>query len=77
MSYDEQVEHPAHYGGADNPYEIIKIIHALHFNFNKGNAFKYMARAGIKNPDTAVEDLRKAIFYLNYEAELLEGKRER
>jgi len=72
----EEVNHPEHYGGGDNPYEVIKVIHALGLNFNRGNAFKYLARAGIKNPATAITDLQKAIFYLNYELELLEGKRE-
>jgi hypothetical protein len=75
MAESDAVVHPAHYGGGDNPYEVIKVIHALNLNFNRGNAFKYLARAGIKNPETAVEDLEKAIFYLNYEKELLAGER--
>lgn len=61
----EAVNHPAHYGGADNPYEVIKIIEALDFDFNLGNAFKYMARAGKKDPTKALEDLKKGAWYLN------------
>jgi len=75
MAESDAVHHPAHYGGGDNPYEVIKIIHALDLNFNRGNAFKYLVRAGIKSRDTAVEDLEKAIFYLTYEKELLAGER--
>ncbi|HMA74924.1 MAG TPA: hypothetical protein VKP67_26040 [Xanthobacteraceae bacterium] len=33
----EAVNHPAHYGGADNPYEAIKVIEAWGLNFHLGN----------------------------------------
>lgn len=66
------VDHPAHYGGEDNPYEAIKVIQALGFGFEVGNAFKYMARAGKKEGSTGVEDLEKAIWYL--QAEVAEWK---
>lgn len=60
----ESVNHPKHYGGADNPYEVIKIIEALNLDFHLGNTLKYIARAGIKNADTELEDLKKALWYL-------------
>lgn len=63
------VDHPAHYGGKDSPYEAIKVIQALGFGFEVGNAFKYMARAGKKEGSTGVEDLEKAIWYLQAEVE--------
>lgn len=44
----ESVDHPAHYGGADNPYEAIKVIEAWELNFCLGNTVKYIARAGKK-----------------------------
>ncbi|HYT42878.1 MAG TPA: DUF3310 domain-containing protein [Methylomirabilota bacterium] len=69
-----RIDHPEHYGG-DNPYEAIKVIHAHNLNFNRGNALKYILRAGKKDPNATADDLRKAIFYLNYEIELLEGER--
>ena len=56
---------PAHYGGADNPYEAIKVIEAWNANFNLGNALKYISRAGKKGDSK--EDLRKAMWYLNRE----------
>ena len=37
------VEHPAHYGGADNPYEAIKVIEAWGLGFCLGNTIKYHA----------------------------------
>lgn len=48
-----------------NGLEAFDVIDAYNFNFNLGNAFKYIARAGKK--DDKVEDLKKAITYLNRE----------
>lgn len=67
----ESVDHPAHYGGADNPYEHIKVVEALGLNYHLGNATKYIFRAGKKDATKAVEDLRKAAWYLNREIERL------
>lgn len=64
----DMVNHPPHYGGEDNPYEAIKVIEAWDLNFNLGNAVKYISRVGRKNNDP-VEDLRKAVWYLNREIE--------
>jgi len=58
------VNHPEHYGGVDNPYEAIKIIEALSLDFHTGNTLKYLLRAGKKNPETELEDLQKAAWYL-------------
>lgn len=71
----EAVDHPAHYGGADNPYEAIKVIEAWGLGFCLGNPVKYLARAGKKG--ARVEDLRKARWYLDREiaaAEAMETK---
>ena len=67
----EQVNHPKHYGGEDNPYEAIKVIEAWHLGFCLGNAVKYIARAGIKDPSREREDLEKAAWYLNRRIEQL------
>jgi hypothetical protein len=61
----EAVNHPLHYGGGDNPYETIKVIEAWELGFSLGNAVKYISRAGKKV--NAVEDLEKAIWYINRE----------
>lgn len=63
------VQHPAHYGGADNPYEAIKVIEAWDLNFNLGNTIKYISRAGKK--DSILQDLQKAAWYLNREIQNL------
>lgn len=67
MSDEANVNHPAHYGGKDNPYEAIKIIEALGLGFNLGNCLKYLARAGRKPGADTLEDLKKAAWYLNRE----------
>lgn len=68
------VDHPAHYGGADNPYEAIKIIEALDLGFCLGNALKYISRAGKKPGSDTIEDLKKARWYLDREIQRLEKK---
>jgi len=61
----EMVEHPDHYGGADNPYEAIKVLEALDLghDFCLGSALKYLFRAGKKG--SKLEDLKKAAWYIN------------
>jgi len=61
----EMVDHPAHYGGANNPYEVIKVLYAwgLDKSFCLGNAIKYIARHEHKG--SALEDLKKARWYLD------------
>lgn len=68
----EMVDHPAHYGGADDPYEAIKVIEAWRLNFNLGNCIKYIRRRMAKDPDRVIEELRKSMWYLNREIENLE-----
>lgn len=63
----EKINHPAHYGGDDNPYEAIKVIEAWELNFHLGNVVKYVSRAGRKDPATELEDLKKALWYLQRE----------
>jgi hypothetical protein len=65
MDNKEMVNHPSHYGGADNKYEVIKIIEALNLDFHTGNAIKYLIRAGKKTPENEIEDLSKAVWYID------------
>lgn len=69
----EAVDHPAHYGGADNPYEAIKVIEAWSLGFCLGNTVKYISRAGLKGD--ALEDLKKARWYLDREIARREASR--
>lgn len=68
----ETVNHPSHYGG-DSVYEAIKVIEAWGLGFCLGNAVKYIARAGKKNPERIVEDLQKARWYLDREIRTLKA----
>lgn len=72
---ESAVDHPAHYGGGDNPYEVIKVIEAWGLGFNLGNVLKYIGRAGRKSD--LVEDLKKALWYLNREIKNEEKRRQR
>jgi len=70
----EMVNGPAHYGGVDNPYEVIKVCEAwgLDLDAYLFNVVKYVARAGKKNDTKELEDLKKAAFYLNRKIKNLE-----
>lgn len=67
----EQVDHPKHYGGKENPYEAIKVIEAWELDFCLGNVIKYLSRAGKKDPKKEIEDLEKALWYLQRRIEHL------
>lgn len=60
---DDPVNHPKHYTKHPSGVECIQITR--HMGFNLGNAIKYIWRADLKG--NAIEDLRKAIFYLEDE----------
>jgi hypothetical protein len=68
----EAINHPQHYGGAENPFEEIKVIEAWGLGFNLGNAVKYISRAGKKDAARLAEDLKKARWYLDREITNLE-----
>jgi hypothetical protein len=61
----DNVNNPDHYGGAENPYEAIKVIEAWGLGFCLGNVLKYIARNEKKR--VPIEDLKKAAWYLNRE----------
>ena len=71
---DEMVNHPGHYGGKDNPYEVIKVIDAWGLGFSLGNTVKYISRAGKKDKTKDLEDLKKALWYLQHHNNQLENK---
>lgn len=61
----EQVNHPKHYQfGKNNEYEAIKVIEAWNLDFHLGNTIKYISRAGKKETDKELQDLKKALWYL-------------
>lgn len=65
---DDPVNHPSHYT-AYKGLEIIDLTEQM--NFNRGNAVKYIARAGLKNPETELQDLEKAQWYISREIDRL------
>lgn len=67
-NYDA-VKRPAHYAEG-RKYEPKYVIRDWGLNFNLGNAVKYLSRAGRKND--AVEDLRKAQEYIQFEIDALQ-----
>lgn len=67
---DDTVNHPSHY--TDGKIEVIDFIEDKGLNFHRGNAVKYISRAGKKNPAKEVEDLKKAVWYLNREIQRME-----
>jgi len=66
---ENMVNHPPHYT-AYKGLEVIDLTEQM--NFNRGNAVKYIARAGLKSSDSELQDLKKAAWYINREIERLE-----
>jgi hypothetical protein len=64
----DAVEHPPHYTSHPSGIECIQITE--HMNFCLGNAVKYIWRASLKG--SATQDLRKAMWYLQREIDLIE-----
>lgn len=66
---NDPVNHPSHY--TSGKYEVIDIIEdqlgieGLR-GFCCGNALKYIMRSGKKDPNCTIQDLEKAIWYLNH-----------
>ena len=78
MADHDPVNHPAHYRQHPSGVECIQITR--HMNFNLGNAVKYLWRAGLKADHgediraKEIEDLEKAVFYINDEISRLKGE---
>ena len=65
----EMIDHPSHYN--QGKYEAIDVIEDWQLNFNLGNTIKYISRAGHK--DDIVQDLKKALWYLEREIKRIEN----
>lgn len=63
ISEEEKVDHPKHYNLNPSGVECIDVVE--HYNFNIGNAMKYLWRAGLKG--SQMEDLEKARWYVERE----------
>ena len=70
LTKPDQVNHPKHYTSHPSGVECIEITR--HMGYNLGNAVKYIWRCDLKRD--AIEDLRKAIWYLQDELAVREEK---
>ena len=59
---NDPVKHPAHY--TTGKIEVIDYIEDQKLPYHLGNAVKYISRAGKKDKDKTVEDLKKAVWYI-------------
>ena len=66
----DMVSHPPHY--TFGRFEVIDVIEDWGLGYHLGNVVKYVARSGRK--DNAVQDLKKAKWYLERAIEKMEGK---
>lgn len=79
---ENRVQHPSHYTWLKELCGIEVIDITRHLDFDLGNAVKYILRAGRKSEegysdlDKTIEDLQKAIFYINDEIELLKKNKD-
>lgn len=74
----EKVNHPSHYTWLKEKCGIEVIDITRHLDFDRGNAIKYILRSGYKEEkgysaiQKEIEDLQKAIWYLNDKIKQLE-----
>ena len=80
ISSEEKVNHPSHYTWLKDLCGIEVIDITRHMDFNLGNSIKYILRSGHKKEkgytdrQKTIEDLKKAIWYLNDEIKLLSNE---
>lgn len=65
----DAVDHPKHYNSGK--IEVIEAIEDWKLDYHLGNAVKYLARAGKKDPSKFTEDLEKAIWYVRRKIEII------
>jgi hypothetical protein len=66
----DPVNHPTHY--TDGGIETADFIEAKQLNWQRGNAVKYISRAGKKDPTAEAQDIEKAINYLQRDLKRME-----
>lgn len=66
----DAVDHPKHYN--HGKFEAIDVIEDWDLGFHLGNVVKYISRAGKKDKNTEMQDLKKALWYLGRKIEKLE-----
>jgi len=71
MKTDDPVKHPSHYISHPSGVECIQITE--YYNFCIGNAIKYLWRNGLKSGQCDIQDLKKAIWYIEREIQRREN----
>lgn len=77
---NDNVNHPSHYTWLKDLCGVEPIDICKHLDFDLGNALKYILRAGHKKDismtegEKTIEDLKKAMFYINDKIEMLENE---
>lgn len=74
IQVNDPVNHPSHYTKGN--IEVADFIADQKLNFDRGNAVKYVCRAGSKDPEKEIQDLEKAIWYIEHEIKMLKGETE-
>ena len=80
-AHDDKVNHPSHYTWLKDLCGIEVIDITRHMDFNLGNSIKYILRSGHKKEEgytdkqKTIEDLKKAIWYINDEIKMLENNK--
>ena len=75
----DRVNHPSHYTWLKDLCGVEVIDITRHMDFDLGNAIKYLLRQGKKSEEgmsdraKAIEDLKKAVFYINDKIKMLES----
>ena len=70
MQVDNKAIKPNHYKAGE--FDVIAFCQLHNINFDLGNVIKYVTRAGYK--DNQLEDLKKAMWYLQREIDRIENK---
>ena len=65
MSKDKVTYRPSYYGGENDPYEAVKVSEAWGLCFPLGSVLKYIRRAGKKEGQAYIQDLKKARTFLD------------
>lgn len=80
LKSDDMVNHPSHYTWLKELCGVEVIDITRHLDFDLGNAIKYILRAGHKseqgynNIEKEIEDLQKALFYINDKISMLKNE---
>lgn len=72
LNTHDPVNHPQHYTSHPSGIECIEIVR--HMGFNLGNTVKYIWRDGLKDTEVPLQDLKKALWYLQDEITMREKR---